>query len=99
MGLKSMKFIFSFLLITLVFASCATWQKKDIEGALVSEMAGNCKKVQIKRDHDQEVYVIMYTGKVSKDGCPVALLQGWKDEKQIKEKELEICGCRESKGR
>ena len=95
----SVKFIFSSFLITSVLSSCATWQKKDIEGRLISEMAGNCKKVQIKRDYAQEVYVIMYTGKVSKDGCPVALLQGWKSERLIKEKELEICGCKEAKGK
>jgi len=53
----------------------------------------------IKLDYDKGVYVTTYTGKVSKDGCPIALLQGWKDERLIKEKELEICGCREAKGR
>jgi hypothetical protein len=74
-----------------------TWQKKGIEGVLIFEMAGNCKKVQIKRDYAQEVYVIAYTGKVSKDGCPVALIQGWKDERPVNEKEVEICECRETK--
>jgi len=97
-GLKC-TIIFSFFLITSAFASCETWQKRDIEGRLISEMAGDCKKVQIKRDYAQEVYVIMYTGKVSRDGCPVALLQGWKGERLIKEKELEICGCKEAKGK
>jgi hypothetical protein len=98
MGLKCTIISF-FLLITSIFASCGIWQKSDIEGRLISEMAGNCKKVQIKRDYAQEVYVIAYTGKVSKDGCPVALLQGWKGERLIKEKELEICGCKEAKGK
>ena len=50
-------------------------------------------------DYDKGVYVMTYTGEVSKDGCPVALLQGWKDERLIKEKKLEICGCKEVKGR
>ena len=65
-------------------ASCGIWQKRDIEGRLISEMAENCKRVVIEMDYDNGVYVITYTGKVSKDGCPVALLQGWKDEKLIK---------------
>ena len=99
MGLKCVKFIFSSLLITSVLASCGIWQKRDIESRLISEMAENCKKVVIKMNYDKGVYVITYTGKVSKDGCPVAFLQGWKDERLIKEKELEICGCREAKGK
>ena len=99
MALRYMKFIFSSLLITSVLVSCGIWQKRDIEGRLISEMTGNCKKVVVKMDYDQGVYVITYTGEVSKDGCPVALLQGWKDERLIKEKKLEICGCKEAKGR
>ena len=96
MGLKFIKLLFSSLLLASVFASCGIWQKRDIEGRLISEMAENCKKVAIKMDYDKGVYVITYTGRVSKDGCPVALLQGWKDERLIKEKELEICGCKEA---
>ena len=96
MEFKCMKIIFSSLLIISVFAACVIWQKRDIEGRLISEMAENCKKVVIKMDYDKEVYVIKYTGKISRDGCPVALLQGWKDERLIKEKELEICGCKEA---
>jgi len=99
MGLKCIKFIFSSLLISSLFTSCGIWQKRDIEGGLISEMAEDCKRVVIKRDYDKEVYIIKYTGKVSKDGCPVALLQGWKDERLIKEKELEICGCKEAKSK
>jgi hypothetical protein len=87
------------LLITAICASCVTWQKAGIEHRLISEMAKDCKKALIKMDYEQGVYVISYTGKVSKDGCPVALLQGWKEERAIKEKELEICGCREAKDR
>jgi len=99
MGLKCIKIIFSSLLITLVFAGCGLWQKRDIEDRLISEMTNNCKKVVIKMDYDKGVYVMTYTGEVSKDGCPVALLQGWKDERLIKEKKLEICGCKETNDR
>lgn len=97
--LRCLKFVFSSILITSVFASCVSWQKKDIEGKLIFEMAENCKKVVIKMDYNKGVYVITYTGEVSKDGCPVALLQGWKDERLIKEKKLEICGCKDAKDR
>ena len=99
MELKCMKIIFSSLLITSVLAACGIWQKRDIEARLISEMTDNCKRVVIKMDYDKGVYVITYTGEVSKDGCPVALLQGWKDERLIKEKKLEICGCRETKSK
>ena len=39
MRLKCLKIIFSSLLITSVFASRGIWQKRDIEGRLISEMA------------------------------------------------------------
>ena len=99
MELKVTKFIFSSLLITTVFAACGIWQKRDIEDRLISEMTNNCKRVVSKMDYDGEVYVITYTGEVSKNGCPVALLKGWKAERLIKEKKLEICGCKEAQGR
>ena len=97
MELKCIKFIVSSLLITSVIAACGIWQKRDIEGRLLSEMTENCKRVMSKMDYDKGMYVMTYTGEVSKDGCPVALFQEWKDERLIKEKKLEICGCKEAK--
>jgi hypothetical protein len=88
------KFRLSLLFIVLTCIACGRLQKHDIEADLISEMERNCTKVEIKRDFDQVVYVIAYTGKVSKGRCPVALIQGWKDDKIIKKKEVEICGCR-----
>ena len=79
--------------------SCAGSRKPDLEAQLISEMEGDCKKVEIKRDHEQAVYVIAYTGRISKDRCPLALIQGWKDGKIIREKEAEICGCKDGKER
>ena len=90
-----MKFLFALLLIVLAFFACARLQKHDIEAGLISEMEKDCKKVEIKRDYDQGVYVITHTGRVSKDRCPVALVRGWKDGGIIEEKEVEICGCKD----
>ncbi len=75
--------------------ACARLQKHDIEANLTSEMEKNCKKVEIKMDYDQGVYIITYTGKVSKDRCPIALVRGWKDGRITEEKEVEICGCKD----
>ena len=90
-----MKFLFALLFIVTAFIACVRLQKHNIEADLVSEMEKNCKKVEIKRDYDQGVYVITYTGKVSKDRCPIALIQGWKDGGIIEKKEVEICGCKD----
>jgi hypothetical protein len=70
----------------------------DIETKLIAELEEDCKRVEIKMDYDQGVYVIAYTGQVSKGRCPLAMIRGWKDGRLIKEKEVEICGCREGKG-
>jgi len=78
-----------------VCIACARLQKRDIEASLISEMEKNCKKVEIKMDYDQKVYVITYTGKVSKDRCPIALIHGWKDDRIIGKKEVDICGCKD----
>lgn len=75
--------------------ACARLSKHDIDANLISEMEKNCKKVEIKRDYDQRIYIITYTGRVSKDRCPIALIQGWKDGGMIEKKEVEICGCRD----
>jgi hypothetical protein len=90
-----LKFIFALLFIVSACIACARLQKHDIEANLISEMEKNCKKVEVKMDYDQRVYVITYTGKVSKDRCPIALVQGWKDGKIIEKKEVEICGCKD----
>lgn len=75
--------------------ACARFHKHDIEANLISEMEKNCKKVEIKMDYDQGVYIITYTGKVSKSRCPIALIRGWKDGGIIEEKEVDICGCKD----
>ena len=93
-----MKFL-SILLITLTCLSCVGLRKGGVETKMISEMEGDCGKVEIKRDYDQGVYVIEYTGKMTKERCPIALMRAWKDGKLIKEKEMDICGCKEGKSR
>lgn len=93
--IRALKFLFALLIMATACFACARLQKHDIEADLISEMEKNCKKVEVKMDYDQRVYVITYTGKVSKDRCPIALIQGWKDDGTIEKKEVEICGCRD----
>lgn len=93
--IRALKFLFALLLTVLTCIACASLRKHDTEADLISEMEKNCKKVEVKMDYDQRVYVITYTGKVSKDRCPIALVQGWKDGKIIEKKEVEICGCKD----
>jgi hypothetical protein len=86
-------------LAALACLSCAGLGKSVIEAQLIAEMEGDCKKVEIKRDYQQTVYVIAYTGRMSRDRCPLALMQEWEDGRMIREKEVEICGCRDGKKR
>ncbi len=92
---NGLKFLFALPFIVMTFIACARLQKHDIAANLISEMEKDCKKVEIKRDYDHGVYVTTYTGKVSKDRCPIALIQGWKDGGIIEKKEIEICGCKD----
>lgn len=94
-----LKLLCSLFLMVSLCISCAGLQKSGIETKLIAEMEKNCTRVTVKMDYDQGVYVIAYTGQVSKDMCPIAIIRGWKGEKLIKEKEVEICGCREGKGK
>ncbi len=73
--------------------SCASTQKQDIDGKLIAAMAANCKTVEMKAD--RETYTISPTGKISENGCPVALIRGWREGRIIREREVEICKCRE----
>ncbi len=95
LSIHALKFLFALIFMAATCVACARLQKRDIAADLVSEMEKNCKEVEIKRDFDQGVYVIRYTGKVSKDRCPIALIQGWKDGLTIINKEVAICGCKD----
>jgi hypothetical protein len=95
-----MRTIILFLAVLISFAciSCATTQKQDIESKLISAFAVNCKTVEVKVE-DRDIYMITPTGRVDGNGCPIALIMGWREGNIIKEKEVEVCECREKKGR
>lgn len=87
-----------FTVMAVIVGGCATTQKQDIESKLISAFAVNCKTVELKvEDHD--TYMITPTGRVDGNGCPIALIMGWREGTIIKEKEMEVCECREKKGR
>jgi len=87
------------LVIAAMIGGCATTQKQDIESKLISAFAVNCKTVELKTDEDHDIYMITPTGRVNANGCPITLIMGWREGKVIKEKEVEVCECREEKGR
>lgn len=91
--------VFLAVLISFACISCATTQKQDIEGKLISAFAVNCKTVELKVDGNRDIYMITPTGRVDRNGCPIALIMGWREGTIIKEKEVEVCECREEKGR
>jgi hypothetical protein len=99
MGYMRLKLSLTIFFVVSACISCAGLFRSDIETRLIAEMEGNCKKVEIKMDYEGGVYVITYTGKVSKDKCPIALIQAWKNGALIKEKEALICRCREGTGK
>lgn len=83
------------LVVLLGCISCAGTQRRDVESELIAAVEKKCKTVEIKAD--EEVYIIDPTQKLSGNGCPIALIRGWKDGRMIKEKEVEICACKNSK--
>lgn len=87
------------VLVVFGLVSCASTQKRDIESELIAAMIAKCKSVEIKVDEGREVYVIDPTHKSSDNRCPIALIRGWRDGKIIKEKEVEICECKDRKTR
>ena len=93
-------FILGTLLVMVVMiGGCASTQKQDIESKLISAFAVNCKTVELKVDGDHDIYMITPTGRVDSNGCPIALIMGWREGKIIKEKEVEVCECSDKKGR
>lgn len=90
--------LFAACFVLLACLSCASSKPKpDIEGKLISAFITNCKTVETKIDEDMVIYMITPTQRVSGKGCPIALIRGWKEGNMIKEKEVEICECKEKK--
>ena len=87
--------LFVAVFLSFICLSCVSAHKKDIEAMLISAMAETCKTEEIKVDYDRGIYMITPTGKLSGNGCPIAVIRGWKEGRVIKEKEVEVCECRE----
>jgi hypothetical protein len=87
-------FVWAVIIVFLCCVSCASFQRRDVESELIAAMEAKCKSVEIKAD--SEVYVIDPTSKLSGNGCLISLIRGWRDGRLIKEKEVEICACKNS---
>lgn len=86
--------LFVMALILFVVVSCASTHKKDIESIMISAFIETCKTAEVKFHGDRDIYIISPTGKMSANGCPMALITGWSEGRVIKEKEVEVCECR-----
>jgi hypothetical protein len=94
---KGRNFLWAIIMVFLCCVSCATTQRRDVESDLIAAMEAKCKSVEIKADG--EVYVIGPTQKLSENGCPIALIKGWRDGRIIREEEVEICACKNRQNR
>jgi hypothetical protein len=95
MSKKKLRLLLATIFIVFWCVACASTQKRDIESELIAAMAANCKTVEMKVDGGREVYVIDPTLKLSANGCPTAVIRGWRDGAVIMEKEVEVCQCKE----
>jgi len=78
------------LLASFTFFSCATGHR-NIEDELTSAFRQEKRTVQLKIDGGRELYTIDPTFKKSADGCPIALIKGWRGASLFMEKEVEVC--------
>jgi hypothetical protein len=87
--------IFVAVLLLIISLSCASTHKKDIEAVLVSAFNKGCKTVEMKFHGDRDIFTISPTGKISSNGCPTAIIKGWREGRLIEKKEVEVCECGE----
>jgi len=85
----SNKKIISGLLLLASF-SCATGHR-NVEDELISAFRQEKKTVQLKIEGGRELYTIDPTFKKAVDGCPIAVIKGWRGSEQFIEKEVEVC--------
>jgi hypothetical protein len=78
------------ILVSFFFSSCATGHP-NVEDELISAYRQQKRTVQLKIKGGQELYIIDPTFKKAADGCPVALIRGWRGSEQFMEKEVEVC--------
>jgi hypothetical protein len=88
---KKLWVVFLLLSITVSFISCATGRPKNIEEELIAALRKEKRTVQLKIDDGRELYIIDPITKRSANGCPMALITGWKETEKVMEKEVEVC--------
>jgi hypothetical protein len=79
------------LSITLSFISCATSRPRNIDEELIAALKKEKRTVQLKIGDGKELYTIDPITKRSANGCPMALIKGWKGPEKVMEKEVEVC--------
>ena len=87
-------FLTAFFALT-VLSACATIRHENIEDRLIAAFAEKCKTVEYKVHGGREVYIIDATMERSVKGCPIAVIKGWRDGSLFREREVEICECKE----
>ena len=91
---SALVFLTGFFAMT-ILSACATTRHGDIDDRLIAAFAEKCKTVEYKVNGDRETYVIDSTMRRSENGCPIAVIKGWRDGSLFREREVEICECRE----
>jgi hypothetical protein len=88
---KKLCVVFLVLAITVSFISCATGRPKNIDEELIAALKKEKKTVHLKIEGGKELYTINPLTKKSVNGCPMAMIKGWKGSEQVMEKEVEVC--------
>lgn len=88
---KKLCFVLLTVSIALSFISCATGRPRNIDEELIAALKKEKKTVHLKIDGGKELYTIDPLTKKSANGCPMALIKGWKGSEKVEEKEVEVC--------
>jgi hypothetical protein len=86
------------LLTVISLTACATTRTENLEERIIAAYVQQCKTLEYKWSHG-EVYIVDPTRNTTDRGCPTALIRGWRDGVLIKEKEVEVCECKERHGK
>jgi len=70
---------------------CATGRPRNIEDELIAALKKEKRTVHLKIEGGKELYTIDPISKRSANGCPMALIKGWKGSEKVMEKEVEVC--------
>jgi hypothetical protein len=88
---KNLCVVFLMLSIALSFISCATGRPRNIDEELIAALKKEKRTVHLKINDGEELYTIDPLTKKSANGCPMALITGWKGPEKVEEKEVEVC--------